>query len=228
MKHKHIKNFELFTEKLNISSIDNLIIDVNRMLSNNDFINKINNTLDKIPNKMIKKSTNYIIDNGIDIDKINYYIEKYNLIDKVKKYIDKGYNYSDIMNKLTPVTESVMIIGILSVILFGLTSALAGYQFFRGENELLSKFIIPGIITSLLLSIIYVSVQYGLDNSRTSELNDKNNKIYFNVENTESIVVIYLNNKKDSIEIYQNPDDRTYYIKKNDNPYKAYYHMKYE
>jgi hypothetical protein len=218
---KYLKLYENYT----INNIDDIIDKTNELLLNKKIVNQLKNILNQLPSNIKKHMINYIINDGINLDKINNYINKYNLIDKIKKYLDKGYDIQKITKLLIPVTESVSAIfgiialGIVGVLLILLTAFLPYVN-----NKL-----ILSLILFLGVSIIGFFVSNTTENKiRLNTIEQHDNRVRFQIDNKDDVIVIYLNNKKDSIEIYQNTKERTYYIKKNDSEYKSYYHTKFE
>jgi len=222
---EYLKLFEEF----NIYITDDIIEETNKLLSNNKVMSTIDKLLKTVPLKYKKKMINYIIDNGINIDKIKYYIDKYDIVSRVNKMVNDGYDIQDITRKLVPVTESVsgifaiIFIISLSVIFIGLIGVFIGH-----DEEYLVKTIVSAVIVTFLSGIMSVGSKVIEDNIRKNEIEQIDKRVTFQVDDKDAVIVIYTNDRKDSLEIYQNTDNSTYYVKKNDKVYKSYYHNKFE
>lgn len=217
-----IKTFESFT---NNNQIDHIIEESNKILSNKSHL--INKVIRSIPKKILKKSLLYMIDNPIDIDKILYYINKYNIYNKVKKLYDKGYNYDEMIHKLIPSNESVsLIFGIITIITI---IVLIGFIIAEFTGHGVGSVAVGIAVVVLFASSIgYLASKSIEDQIRQNKIENINKRIRFEIDDKDAIIVLYLNGKKDSLEVYQNTDEGTYYVIKNNKPYKSMYHSNFE
>ena len=204
---------KLFEEFNNGSDIDKIIIKANEYLSNDKVVKTINKSIKTLPKNMVKKLTNHITENGIDIDKLNYYINKYDIIKRVKNLIDKGYDQNDIIKKLVPVTESVscvflsiflitIVVWISYLLLTFIYSIIAGKDFedIVGNNQIFLGAIIVVAVVSFFGGAISAFVQPNEPEENTNV-------------SVEKTIVINKDNQQDTLVIRQN-EDGSYYVEK--------------
>ena len=181
--------------------IDNYIINkINILLSNKNIVNKINNLL-KIPNDFIKYMNIYISKNGLNLNEIDDFIYNYQLYSNIETLINNGYDDKTIINKLTPKTDSIIVIMGISII--SLIVILIGFIILKHNQDFYKKY-------------------YFLPINNFINFYDYNDyiEIYSAIimvilgltYNTKSkIINIYLDDEKNQIEIYKNTNN--YYIK---------------